>query len=208
MRKIFARTQNVKNFITMMNNLQNRADGVPGMALVYGEPGLGKTQAVLWWAAQNDAVLCSMDDLELYGEEIYRIGFGEAVEKGLLSDYKVLVLTLSENDIPQALQNAIADNDSEINTDDASKLIGCINALSKQVLGDEGIIKETDPEPMRRAVAFCANIKDSEKITRIFNNFWQLSNINVIASKDKNEYYYCYICNGIIILLHDTIYLK
>lgn len=120
-------------------------------------------------AAQNDAVLCSMDDKDKYGEEIYRIGFGEAVEKGLLSDYKVLVLTLSENDIPQALQNAIADNDSEINTDDASKLIGCINALSKQVLGDEGVIKDTDPEPMRRAVAFCANIKDSKQITRIFN---------------------------------------
>lgn len=56
MRRVFARTQNVKNFINLMNNLQNRAEGVPGMALVYGEPGLGKTQAVLWWAAQNDAV--------------------------------------------------------------------------------------------------------------------------------------------------------
>jgi predicted helicase len=120
-------------------------------------------------AAQNDAILCSMDDADLYGEEIYRIGFGEAVENGLLSDYKVLVLTLSENDIPAALQQAIADDSSEINTDDASKLIGCINALSKQVLGDEGIIKDTDPEPMRRAVAFCANIKDSKQITKIFN---------------------------------------
>ncbi len=56
MKKVFARTQNVKNFINMMNNLQNRAEGVPGMSLVYGEPGLGKTQALLWWATQNDAV--------------------------------------------------------------------------------------------------------------------------------------------------------
>jgi predicted helicase len=47
-------------------------------------------------AALNDAELCSMDDPELYGEEFYRIGFGEAVEKGLLSDYKVLILTLKE----------------------------------------------------------------------------------------------------------------
>ena len=56
MKKTFIKTKNVKNFITMMNNLQNRAEGVPGMALVYGEPGLGKTQAILWWAAQNNAV--------------------------------------------------------------------------------------------------------------------------------------------------------
>ncbi|MES2872099.1 MAG: helicase-related protein, partial [Bacteroidota bacterium] len=53
--------------------------------------------------------------------------------------------------------------------DDASKLIGCINALSKQILGDEGIIKETDPEPMRRAVAFCQSIAASKKITNTFN---------------------------------------
>jgi len=56
MKKVFVKTQNVKNFITMMNNLQKRAEGVPGMGLVYGEPGLGKTQAILWWATQNDAV--------------------------------------------------------------------------------------------------------------------------------------------------------
>lgn len=40
MKKVFARTQNVKNFINMMNNLNNRAEGVPGMALVHGEPGI------------------------------------------------------------------------------------------------------------------------------------------------------------------------
>jgi predicted helicase len=110
-----------------------------------------------------------MDDVSLYGEEMYRIGFGEAVEKNLLTDYKVLILTLNENDVPPAVQKMIMDKESEINTDDASKLIGCINALSKQILGDLGIIKETDPEPMRRAVAFCQSIAASKKITNTFN---------------------------------------
>lgn len=32
-------------------------------------------------ARQGYAELCSMDDIEKYGEEIYRIGFSEAVEK-------------------------------------------------------------------------------------------------------------------------------
>lgn len=120
-------------------------------------------------AAQAEAILCSMDDVSLYGEEMFRIGFGEAVEKNLLTDYKVLILTLNENDVPPAVQKMIMDKESEINTDDSSKLIGCINALSKQILGDEGIIKETDPEPMRRAVAFCQSIAASKKITNTFN---------------------------------------
>ena len=120
-------------------------------------------------AAQADAILCSMDDARLFGEEIYRIGFGEAVERDLLSDYKVLILTLNENDVPPAVQKMITDNESEINTDDASKLIGCINALSKQILGDAGIIKASDPEPMKRAVAFCQSIAVSKKITATYN---------------------------------------
>ena len=57
MKKVFVKTNNVKSFITMMNNLQNRAEGVPGMALVYGEPGLGKTQTINWWAFKNNAIL-------------------------------------------------------------------------------------------------------------------------------------------------------
>jgi predicted helicase len=124
-------------------------------------------------AAKVDAVLCSMDDEKLYGKEIYRIGFGEAVEKNLLTDYKVLILTLSDKNVPPAVQKMIADKESEINTDDASKLIGCINALSKQILGDNGLIKDSDPEPMRRAVAFCQNIPTSKKITSIFNTATQ-----------------------------------
>lgn len=120
-------------------------------------------------AAQADAILCSMDDPKLYGDEIYRIGFGEAVEKDLLTDYKVLILTLSDKDVPPAVQKMITDKESEINTDDASKLIGCINALSKQILGDEGVIKATDPDPMHRAVAFCSSIAVSKKINATFN---------------------------------------
>ncbi len=86
-------------------------------------------------AAQYDAELCSMDDPSKFGDEIYRIGFGEAVEKDLLSDYKVLILTMSDKDVPIAVQKAIANKESEISYDDASKLIGVINALSKQGFG-------------------------------------------------------------------------
>ncbi len=120
-------------------------------------------------ADQNDAVLCSMDDEAIYGAEIYRIGFGEAVDRNLLSDYKVLVLTVGDKDISPSLQRIISGEDGIINADDASKMVGCINALSKKLLGDAAIIKDTDPEPMRRAVAFCQNIKVSKATVQIFN---------------------------------------
>lgn len=119
-------------------------------------------------ADEMEAVLCSMDNEDLYGQEIYRIGFAEAVHKGLLCDYKVLILTVSEAEVPKSVQTMIADKDINIDTTDAAKLIGCINALSKQILGDADIVKASDPDPMRRAVAFCQTIDTSKKITDAF----------------------------------------
>lgn len=120
-------------------------------------------------AVDNDMVLCSMDDSALYGEEFYHIGFGKAVSKGLLSDYKVLILTVNENDMTASAQNMVANGETEIPADDVNKLIGCVNALSKEIVGDEGTVKASDPEPMCTVVAFCQSIKVSKQITNTFN---------------------------------------
>ncbi|WP_308663970.1 type ISP restriction/modification enzyme [uncultured Alistipes sp.] len=126
-------------------------------------------------AEENSAVLCSMDDRSMYGDEIYRIGFGEAVKQELLSDYKVLILAVGEKDITPTLQNALTREDGTIDADDPSKLIGCINALSKKVLGaDEEFVKGSDPLPMRRAVAFCSSIKASRAIANAFTDYKDL----------------------------------
>ena len=120
-------------------------------------------------AKEADAYLCSMDDVAIYGEEVYRIGFGKAVEQGLLSDYKVLVLTVTKQEIPAAFQEAIATEKGEVRADDVSKLIGCINALSKRTLLDKELVSKSDPGFMHKAVAFCQNIKASKHITDVFN---------------------------------------
>lgn len=136
-------------------------------------------------AEENDAILCSMDDVSMYGEEIYRIGFGEAVEKQLLTDYKVLILAVGDKDITPALRDVITNEDGTITTNDASKFVGCINALSKRILGDEGLIKAADPLPMRRAVAFCSTIKDSKATAQIFTDCKD-AYMEDISEEDKN----------------------
>lgn len=135
---------------------------------LYSEDSKAKAQSA------NIAV-SSMDNKEQFGTEIYRIGFGEAVEAKLLSDYKVLILTMSESEVPDAVQKALAQEDSEISTDDASKLIGCINALSKHIIGDGGTLDGgTAQDIMRKAVAFCPKISDSKKITDSFNEIGEI----------------------------------
>jgi hypothetical protein len=57
-----------------------------------------------------------MDDKSLYGEEFYHIGFGKAVNKGLLSDYKVLILTVNDNDMTIAAQDMVDNAQSKMIT--------------------------------------------------------------------------------------------
>lgn len=125
-------------------------------------------------AEENSVILCSMDDTTLYGEEFYRIGFGEAVERGLLADYKVLILTVKDSvkdQLPESILSAIADKEEEINTSDAVKLVGVINALSKRVDEDSESVKEIDPGLMHKAVAFCSKITASKATTDSFNKY-------------------------------------
>mgnify|MGYP003290423207 CR=1 FL=1 len=107
-------------------------------------------------ASLNDCVLCSMDDKSIYGEEFFRVNFSYAVQNGLLTDYKVFVLTISESELPVYIKALITDKRyTEYNFDDTSKLIGVINGLSKVMYGDDGKTWDADPRIMRRAVAFC-----------------------------------------------------
>lgn len=98
-------------------------------------------------ASRKDALLASMDDPALYGEELFRLGFGEAVSRSLLTDYKVLVLTVSEDQVAAQLQSSLTDDGRQLRLDDAARIVGCWNALAKRSVeaGDFG----TDPHPMR-----------------------------------------------------------
>ena len=114
-------------------------------------------------ASEKDCILCSMDDKSIYGEEFYRVNFSYAVQNGLLTDYKVLVLTVSEDDVPDNIKQDITNSTTELNFDDTSKLIGVINGLSKMIHGDDHRTWDADPRMMRRAVAFCSAIGNETK---------------------------------------------
>ncbi|WP_414662194.1 DEAD/DEAH box helicase [Horticoccus sp. 23ND18S-11] len=141
-------------------------------------------------AKDADAELCSMDDAAIFGAELHRLGFGEAVSKGLLSDYKVLVLAVDEKYVSKTFQGQIADANNELNLDDAVKITGCWNGLAKRV--DRATAAEADLEgdtgPMRRAVAFSRSIKDSKAFTE---KFAQLIEAYRIAHPDEENLLDC-----------------
>ncbi len=116
--------------------------------------------------AEKDSItLCSMDDAVLYGKLFYTINFSEAVARGLLVDYKVIVLAVEESHVNRRIQKLLADSSNQMKLDDASKIIGCWKALAKQGLSQDmsGVSASgdyyVDNTPMQRAVAFCQVIE-------------------------------------------------
>ena len=124
-------------------------------------------------AAKGAITLCSMDNPEQFGNVLFYKSFAWAVENELLSDYRVIVLAIDEQTISKALQNILESDDSDIKLDDATKIVGCYKALMKEPGPDRAEEFKRDAEPSRRALAFCNTIKNSEIISREFNNIVQ-----------------------------------
>lgn len=117
-------------------------------------------------AEDDSVILASMDDQTLYGDEIFRMGFGEAVNRGYLTDYKVSVIAVSESYINKNMQNIMADDGNELKTDDIGKIIGVWNAMVKRN-GANGAITGA---PLKRAIGFTDSIIHSKLLATTFNH--------------------------------------
>lgn len=126
---------------------------------IYGEDAKKK-------AEEMSVVIADMNDTEIYGEEFYRLGFGDAVRKGILTDYKVMVLAVDEEAVARDFQTMLANKrDSELEFDDVTKIIGCWNGLIKRK-SNSNIISSN---PMKRAIAFAGTIRESKLIKEMFS---------------------------------------
>jgi predicted helicase len=113
-------------------------------------------------AGEESIALCSMDDAALYGPRFYTLSFSEAVSRGLLCDYKVMVLTIDEQKVSETIQDLVANEKMALRVEDAGKILGCWKALLKEGV-TEGL--DGDTAPMKRAVAFCQVIGKDDKPT-------------------------------------------
>ena len=137
-------------------------------------------------ADQHSAELVSMDDELRYGPEFHNLSFGDAVERDLLTDYKVLVLTVDESVIAAPMQQQLATL-GELPLDDASKIVGCWNGLAKRAgATHDGKPSFAPNEPsMQRAVAFARDIKASKQVAELFPRVVEAYQVSL--DKQENE---------------------
>ena len=118
-------------------------------------------------AARHDTEVFSMDEPEIYGPEFHRLPFSKAVELDELSDYKVVVLAISEREVNAALQGDTRAGGSDININDATKIVGCWRALQNPEYKEH---HNESVKPLKRVIAFTNRISESKAMVRHWND--------------------------------------
>ena len=116
-------------------------------------------------AARANAKPYSMDDPDMFGNEFYRLDFSDAIDRDLLSDYKVIVLGVDERYGVQALQKLVdtTTDSGDINLTDAARMLGLYRIL-------EDPDKGNNVPSLQTAIVYTNRIKDSETFSKSFEN--------------------------------------
>ena len=125
-------------------------------------------------ASDHNLGVYSMDDEAQFGKEFYRLGFSAAERADMLSDYRVIVLTMSQDYISDLISQLDKETIATLDptTDDVAKIIGCYKALR-----DQG--KDKGGSMLKRAVSFSSSIKNSKMVVDKFSS--------VVANLDAIE---------------------
>ena len=95
----------------------------------------------------------SMDDEAQFGREFYRIKFGEAISRDLLTDYKVITLEVRDDDTSRLFKEQwinrktdIGDGKGKVSIkmEDAVKMVGLISVLGGQVKQTSREVSQSD----------------------------------------------------------------
>ncbi|GAA7863481.1 DEAD/DEAH box helicase family protein [Helicobacter pylori] len=156
-------------------------------------------------AKEKDNVIYSMDDAEVFGEEIYTLNFERAIALDLLTDYKVIILAVrSENlsGVTNSVNKKISQLKAEgtkldkklINNEFVCKIVGTHKGLAKQdviALDDENkedndLKNKADTFVSQRAISFCKSIQTSKNIKDSFETIMECYDEELKKKSFKN----------------------
>ncbi len=142
----------------------------------------------------RDLDVYSMDDEDVYGPELFRMGFGEAVDGGYLTDYRVLVIAVAEHAMLKNIEMIdVGEELPAVTIEEAVRFVGCWDALADpttRTTQDRVTGAAHERLAARRAIAFTNTIKNSMKVER----YWEpVTEVIAPARRDGVELLDCKI---------------
>lgn len=84
-------------------------------------------------AKEENILLCSMDDSLIYGEPFHEIKFGQAIKLNLLSDYKIKIITVTNDEIKELIDRRFYIDllGKEITADELAKVWALLKSFNE-----------------------------------------------------------------------------
>ncbi|GAA9638118.1 hypothetical protein HpVa149_12250 [Helicobacter pylori] len=156
-------------------------------------------------AKESDNAIYSMDDAEIFGEEIYTLNFERAIALDLLTDYKVIILAVRSKNlsgVTNSVNKKISQLEAQgtkldkklINNEFVCKIIGTHKGLAKQDLialddenkEDHNLQNKNDTIASQRAISFCKSISTSKRIKDSFETIMECYDEQLKKKISKN----------------------
>ena len=129
----FVHTKNVKRLMAGVDQLVKCQAGMPGMMLVFGEPGTGKTRTVLWWKLKN-----TKEDARIPLIRANKISTARSILENIATELGVLP-ERKTNDIYKQLRDLLRERQRPIIVDEVDYLChGGIIEILRDLHDDTG----------------------------------------------------------------------
>jgi superfamily II DNA or RNA helicase len=113
------------------------------------------TTAAKTKAEDRGVEITSMDDEHVYGPVLHKLSFGEAIKQDLLSDYRVLIVGVTDPQVQDLIdrRELVSVNDS-VNTD------------ARTLAAHIGLAKATKDYNLKRTISFHSRIKSADQFAK------------------------------------------
>lgn len=127
-------------------------------------------------AKEDDVLICSMDDNAVYGKPFYEMTFGEAIARGHITDYKIVVICVTDSEVREVIRQS-----GRVVTDDGHEWDA--KALAKRI----ALVKGINAYGLKKIFTFHSRVKGARAFTDTNIPYGIHQIFNMLSPDIKND---------------------
>jgi superfamily II DNA or RNA helicase len=113
------------------------------------------TASVKAKASERGVEITSMDDETVFGRELHKLSFGQAIEKELLTDYRVVIVGVTDPQVQELIDQR-----------ELVSVAGTIATDARTLAAHIGLAKATKDYDLKRTISFHGRIKTAQEFAQ------------------------------------------
>lgn len=113
------------------------------------------TESVKTKASERGVEITSMDDEIIFGKELHKLSFGQAIEQDLLTDYRVVIVGVTDPQVQELIERR-----------ELVSVAGRVETDARTLAAHIGLAKATKDYDLKRTISFHGRIKSAQQFAQ------------------------------------------